>query len=105
MTPAEIGAAYDSGLSLRGCAVRFGITRAQVERALRETGTRVRPPGRRRQPMPLEYAEQIRAAYDSGLTKEQTAEKIGCGLRAVPKGVRLAGGTMRPPGTRGCRAV
>jgi len=95
---AEVGRAYDSGLSLRGCAFHLGITRAMVERALRETGTVIRPPGRRRHPMPPEYAERIRAAYDSGLTKEQTAAKIGCGLKTVVQGVRLAGGTMRPPG-------
>ncbi len=96
--PAEVGRAYDSGLSLRGCAFHLGITRAMVERALRETGTVMRPPGRRRQPMSLSYAVQIRTAYDSGLTKEQTAGKIGCGLKTVVQGVRLAGGTMRPPG-------
>jgi hypothetical protein len=32
VTPGEFGAAYDAGLSLRGCAVRFGMTRAQVEK-------------------------------------------------------------------------
>jgi len=47
---AEVGAAYDAGLSLRGCAVHFGMTRAQVERALREAGTRMRPPRRPMRP-------------------------------------------------------
>jgi hypothetical protein len=80
VTPAaEVGAAYDGGLSLRGCAFHLGITRAMVERALRETGTVMRPPGRRLQPMSLDYAERIRAAYDAGLTKSRPPPRSGAG--------------------------
>ncbi len=48
--------------------------------------------------MSAEYAARLNAVYDSRLTKHQTAEKIGCGPKAVARGVALAGGTMRPPG-------
>jgi hypothetical protein len=41
----ELRAAYDGGLSLRGCMVRFGLPRSRVERALREAGAMLRPPG------------------------------------------------------------
>jgi len=100
---AEFGRAYDAGLSVRGCMTRFGYTRVMVESALREAGTVMRPPGRAHAaPMSAEYAAQIRAVYDSGLRMRQTAEKIGCGLRAVTKGV-TAGGAMRPPVR--CRAA
>jgi hypothetical protein len=93
---AEVRRAYDAGLSVRACMHRFGYTRVMIERLLREAGTVMRPPGRA--PMPAEHAAEIRRAYDSGLTKAQTAAKIGCGLHTVATGVLRAGGQMRPRG-------
>lgn len=93
---AVVRRAYDSGLSVRACMRRFGHTRVMIERSLREAGTVMRPPGR--PPMSAEQAAEIRRVYDSGLTRAQTAAKIGCGLRAVTTGVLRAGGQMRPRG-------
>jgi hypothetical protein len=93
---AEVARAYDPGLSVRACMRRFGYTRSMIQNLLREAGTVVRPPGR--PPMSAEQAAEIRRVYDSGLTKAQTAAKIGCGLRAVTKGVTVAGGQIRPRG-------
>ena len=72
--PAEVAAAYRSGLSQRVVAEKFSISLTTVAATLRAENVTLRPAGQQARPAPA--PADVRAAYDSGLTLRECAARV-----------------------------
>jgi hypothetical protein len=86
----EIAAAYASGLTLAGCAAKFGIGREAVRGALRRTGTVLRRVGASRKLAPGDEAAAV-ARYAAGYSERLVAAEAGVSTWAVRLALRRAG--------------
>jgi hypothetical protein len=91
---AEIAAAYVSGLSLAGCAVKFRIGRESVRGALKRTGTPVRGLGA---PRKLSTGGDAKAAalHAAGSSVNEVAVLLGVSVTAVRNSLRRQGAQAR----------
>jgi hypothetical protein len=90
--PAALAAACAQAPGLTAAAAQFGISRAAARRLLHSAGMAVI-----RKPPP---ADEVAAAYQSGLTVRQCAAKFTMSHSTVLTALRQAGCQVRPPGPR-----
>jgi hypothetical protein len=90
----KIAAAYVSGLSLAGCAVKFRIGRESVRGALKRTGTPTRGLGA---PRKLDARGDAAAAalHAAGSSVNEAAVLLGVSVTAVKNSLRRQGAQVR----------
>jgi DNA-directed RNA polymerase specialized sigma24 family protein len=90
---AELGSAYESGLTIPELQRRFGLSKGTVSRLLRESGVEIR-----RHPVDAgRLAEAVRL-YESGLGIREVGAQLGIPKTTVQNALRRAGVAMRPGG-------
>jgi transposase-like protein len=94
----ELVAAYRGGATVEELAERHGCSVTTVRTVLEGEGVALRARGPR---SPLEGREaELAAAYDSGATVRDLADRFGANQRTIRKALADRGVTMRPPGRK-----
>jgi hypothetical protein len=97
----EICKAYDAGATLVELAKQWRISPTTARSAILRVGGTLRPMGYRRDDPPGDLAERNatwRKEYEAGKSAGQIAVKYGVHHSTVERGVKSAGGTLRPRG-------
>src|SRR5690349_11024430 len=93
--------AYDEGATLTELGKQWRISPTTARSAILRAGGTLRPMGYRRDDPPESLAERnaiFRKEYEAGKTAGQIAVKYKIHHSTVERGIRAAGGTLRPRG-------